>query len=139
MERIEREKHGIEPEKIDTAEAQRKEDREAAERHDQLLSDMEKATNGRLQENQERIVSFCNSTDGCKTSPDDFDRKGVVVWIFSFMTIMMMMMASCIGQCTCTLSKIFRKGTESCSKRIRGWLPTCCLIECCRISIICCI
>ena len=45
---------------------------------------------------QERIVSFCNRTDGCKTSPDDFDRKGVLVWIFSFMTMMMMMMASCI-------------------------------------------
>ena len=48
---------------------------------------------------QERIV------DGCKTSPDDFDRKGVLVWIFSFMTMMMMMMmmmASCIGECTCT-------------------------------------
>ena len=24
---------------------------------------------------QENIVSFCKSTDECKTSPDDFDRK----------------------------------------------------------------
>ena len=73
---------------------------------------------------QERKVSFCNSTDGCKTSPDDFDRKDVSVWIFSSMTVMMMMMASCIGQCTCTLGKIFRKGAESCNKSIRGWLPS---------------
>ena len=50
--------------------------------------------------------------------------------------MMMMMMASCIGQCTCTLSKIFRKGTGSCRKRIRGWLPTCCFIECCRIVLL---
>ena len=35
MERIEREKHDIEREKIDAAEAQRKEDCKAAERHDQ--------------------------------------------------------------------------------------------------------
>ena len=52
------------------------------------------------------------------------------------MMMMMMMMATCIGQCTCTFSKIFRKGTVSYSKRIRGWLPTCCFIECCRISIV---
>ena len=50
MERIEREKHDIEREKIEAAEKQReaderqrKEEREAAERHDQLLCDMEKA------------------------------------------------------------------------------------------------
>ena len=29
-----------------------------------------------------------------------------------------MMMASCIGQWTCTLGEIFRKSTECCSKRI---------------------
>ena len=34
---IEREKHDIEREKIKAAEKQRKEEREAAERHDQLL------------------------------------------------------------------------------------------------------
>ena len=28
---------------------------------------------------QERKVSFCNITDECKTSPDDFDRKDVLV------------------------------------------------------------
>ena len=43
MERIVCEKHDIKREKIDAAEAQRKEEREAAERHDQLLCDMEKA------------------------------------------------------------------------------------------------
>ena len=43
MERIEREKHDIEREKIEAAEKQPKEEREAAERHDQLLCEMEKA------------------------------------------------------------------------------------------------
>ena len=43
MERIEREKHKIEREKIEAAEKQRKEEREAAEKHDQLLCEMEKA------------------------------------------------------------------------------------------------
>ena len=50
MERIEREKHDIEREKIEAAEKQReaderqrKEERKVAERHDQLLCDMEKA------------------------------------------------------------------------------------------------
>ena len=50
MERIEREKHDIEREKHDierenreAAELQCKEEREAAERHDQLLFDMERA------------------------------------------------------------------------------------------------
>ena len=85
---------------------------------------------------QERKVSFCNISDECKTSPDDFHRKDVLVWIFSFMAMMVMMMASCIGQWTCTLGKIFRKGAESCSKRIRGWLPACCFIECCMIGIV---
>ena len=61
---------------------------------------------------QEKIVSICNISDGCRAKEDDFDRKGVIVLIFSFMP-MMMMMASCIGQCTCTLGKIFRKGAES--------------------------
>ena len=50
--------------------------------------------------------------------------------------MMMMMMASFIGQCTCTLGKIFRKGAESCSKKIRGLLPACYFIECCRIGIV---
>ena len=65
MERIEHEKHDIEREKIETAEKQRKEerqaeerqrkeDREAAERHDQFLCDMEKA---KLALEQERINS----------------------------------------------------------------------------------
>ena len=85
---------------------------------------------------QERKESFCNITDECNTSQNDFDRKDVLVWIFSFMAMMVMMMASCIGQWTCTLGEIFRKGTECCSKRIRGWLLTCCLIECCRICIV---
>ena len=84
---------------------------------------------------QERKVSFCNISDECKASSDDFDGKDVLVWIFSVMT-MMMMIASCIGQWTCTLGEIFRKGTEYCSKRIRGWLLTVCFIECCRISIV---
>ena len=43
MERIEREKHDIEREKIEAAEKQCKEEREAAEKHDQLLCEMEKA------------------------------------------------------------------------------------------------
>ena len=81
-------------------------------------------------------VRFCNITDECRTSPDEFDRKDMIVWIFSFMAMMVMMMASCIGQWTCTLGEIFRKGTECCSKRIRGWLLTDCFIECCRIGIV---
>ena len=81
-------------------------------------------------------VRFCNITDECRTSPDEFDRKDMIVWIFSFMAMMMMMMASSIGQWTCTLGEIFRKGTEDCSKRIKGWLPVCCFIECYRISIV---
>ena len=43
MERIEHEKHDIEHEKLEAAEKQRKVEREAAEKHDQLLCDMEKA------------------------------------------------------------------------------------------------
>ena len=43
MERIEREKHCIERENCEAAERQCKEEREAAERHDQLLCDIEKA------------------------------------------------------------------------------------------------
>ena len=85
---------------------------------------------------QERKVSFCNISDGYRTKANNFDRKGVIVWIFSFMTMMMVMMDSCIGQCTCTLGKIFRKGAESCSKRIKGWLPACCFIECYSISLV---
>ena len=85
---------------------------------------------------QERKVSFCNISDECKTSPDDFDRKDVLVWIFSFMAMMVMMMASCIGQCICTLGEIFRKSTECCSKRIKGWLLKGCFIEGCRIGIV---
>ena len=85
---------------------------------------------------QERKVSFCNFSDECRTSPDDFDREDMLVWIFSFMMTMMMMIASCIGQWTCTLGKIFRKGGESCSKRIKGWLLTGCFIEWYGISIV---
>ena len=58
-----------------------------------------------------KIVSIFNSADGCRANADDFDRKAVIVWIFSFMTMMMIIMASCTGKCTCTLGKIFRKGT----------------------------
>ena len=85
---------------------------------------------------QDRKVRFCNNTDECKTSPDDLDRKDVLVWIFSFRAMLRMTMASCIGQWTCTLGEIFRKGTECCSKRIRRWLLTGCFIECCRIGIV---
>ena len=81
-------------------------------------------------------VRFCNITDECRTSPDEFDRKDMLVWIFSFMAMMVMMMVSCIGKWTCTLGKIFRKGTECCSKRIREWLLTGCFTECCRIGIV---
>ena len=81
-------------------------------------------------------VRVCNITDKYRTSPDEFDRKDMIVWIFSFMAMMVMMMVSCIGQWTCTLGEIFRKGTECCSKRIRGWLLTGCFIECCRIGIV---
>ena len=70
---------------------------------------------------EDRKVSFCNIADECKTSLDDFDnRKGVIVWILSFMPMMVTMVASCIGQWTRALGEIFRKGTECCSKRIRG-------------------
>ena len=58
---------------------------------------------------QERKVGFCNISDECKTSPDDSDRKDVLVWIFSFMAMMVMKMASCIGQWTCTLGEISGK------------------------------
>ena len=85
---------------------------------------------------ENRKVRFCNITDECKTSPDEFDRKDVLLWSFSSMAMMVMMRASCIGQWTCTLGEIFRKGTECCSKRIRGWLLTGCFIECCRIGIV---
>ena len=86
---------------------------------------------------ENRKVSFRNSTDECKTSPDDFDnRKCVIIWIVSFLPMMVMMMASCIGQWACTLGKIFRKGTESCSKRIRRWLSAFCFIEWCGITIV---
>ena len=43
LERIEREKHDIECEKIEAAEEQRKGEREAPEMHNQLLYEMEKA------------------------------------------------------------------------------------------------
>ena len=85
---------------------------------------------------ENRKVRFCNITDECQTNPDVSDRKDVLVCIFSFMAMMVMMMASCIGQWTCTLGEIFRKGTECCSKRIRGWLLTGCFIEWCGISIV---
>ena len=41
-----------------------------------------------------RKVRFCNMTDEYKTSPDEFDRKDMLVWIFSFTAMMVMMMAS---------------------------------------------
>ena len=85
---------------------------------------------------EDRKVRFCNISDECRTSLDDFDRKDMLVWMFSFMAMMVMMMVSCIGQWTCTLGEIFRKGTECCSKRIRGWLLTGCFTECCRIGIV---
>ena len=81
-------------------------------------------------------VRFCNITDECRTSPDEFDRKDMIVWIFSFMAMMVMMMVSCIGQWTCTLGEIFRKGTECCSNSIREWLLTVCCIEWCGISMV---
>ena len=62
--------------------------------------------------------------------------KSVLVWIFSFMNMLMLMMVFSIGQWTFTVGKIFRKGTESCSRRIRRWLLACCFIECCRIGIV---
>ena len=37
-------------------------------------------------------VRFCSNTDECRTSPDEFDRKDMIVWIFSFMAMMVMMM-----------------------------------------------
>ena len=80
---------------------------------------------------ENRKVRFCNISDECRTSPDDFDREDMLVCIFSFMAMMVMMMASCIGKWTCTLGKIFRKGTECCSKRIRGLLLTGCFTEFC--------
>ena len=85
---------------------------------------------------KDRKVRFCNITDECKTSPDDIDRKDALVWFFSFMAMMVMMMASCIGQWTCTLGEIFRKDAGDCSKRIREWLLTGCFTECCRIGIV---
>ena len=85
---------------------------------------------------EDREVRFCNITDECKTSPDDIHRKDALVWMFSFMAMMVMMMVSCIGKWTCTLGKIFRKGTECCSNIIRGWLLTGCFTECCRIGIV---
>ena len=54
MERIEHEKHDIEREKIEAAEKQCKEEREADERHDQLLCELEKA---KLALEQDRINS----------------------------------------------------------------------------------
>ena len=85
---------------------------------------------------ENRKVRFCNISDECRTSLDNFYRKDMLVWMFSFMAMMVLMMESCIGQWTCTLGEIFRKGTECCSKRIRGWLLTGCFTECCRISIV---
>ena len=83
-----------------------------------------------------RKVRFCNISDECRTSLDDFDRKDMLVWMFSFMAMMVMMMVSCIGQWTCTLGEIFRKGTECCSNSIKEWLLTGCFTECCRIGIV---
>ena len=55
---------------------------------------------------ENRKVRLCNITDECRTSPDDFYRKDVLVWIFSFIAMMVMMMASCIGKWSCTLGEI---------------------------------
>ena len=85
---------------------------------------------------ENRKVRLCNISDECRTSPDDFDREDMLVWIFSFMAMMVMMMASCIGQWTCTLGEIFRKCTECCSNSIREWLLIGCFIEWCRIGIV---
>ena len=85
---------------------------------------------------ENRKVRFCNISDECRTSPDEFNREDMLVWIFGFMAMMVMMMASCIGQWTCTLGEIFRKGAGDCSKRIREWLLTGCFTECCRIDIV---
>ena len=49
---------------------------------------------------------------------------------------MMVLMAPCIGQSTQTKGKIFRKGAESCSERIKGWLAACSFIECSRTCIV---
>ena len=54
-------------------------------------------------------VRFCNITDECRTSPDDFDREDMLVRILSFMMTMMMMIASCIGKWACTLGKMSGK------------------------------
>ena len=97
---------------------------------------MEKRPTEECRKTVERKVSFCNILDGCRTKADVFQRNDGMIWIFSFMTMMVMMMALCIGQWTCTLGEIFRKGTECCSKRIRGWPLACCFIECYRISIV---
>ena len=86
--------------------------------------------------NENRKVRVCNISDECRTSPGDFDKEDMLVCIFSFMAMMVTMMTSCIGQWTCTLGEIFRKGTGCCSKRIRGWLLTGCCIEWCEISIV---
>ena len=104
----------------------------------EALTERQPMRDGRRTEDmcENRKVRFCNISDECRTSPDEFDRKDMIVWMLSFMAMMVMMMASCIGQWTCTLGEIFRKGTECCSKRIRGWLLTGCFIECCRISIV---
>ena len=51
---------------------------------------------------QGRKVSLCNITDGCRPKADEGNRKGLIIWIFSFMAMMVMMIASCIGQWTCT-------------------------------------
>ena len=85
---------------------------------------------------ENRKVRICNISDECRTSPNDLDREDMLVWIFSFMAMMVMTMASCIGQWTCTLGEIFRKGTECCSNSIREWLLIGCFIECCRIGIV---
>ena len=45
-------------------------------------------------------------------------------------------MASFIGQWTRTISNIFRKGVESCKRRIKKWLAVYCFIECYRIGFI---
>ena len=64
---------------------------------------------------QDRKGGLCNIADGCRPKADEGNRKGVIVRIFSFM-MTVMMMASSIGQWTCTLGKIFRKGAKVAAK-----------------------
>ena len=65
---------------------------------------------------ENRKVRFCNISDECRTSLDDFDRKDMLVWMFSFMAMMVMMMVSCIGQWTCTVVRFSGKVRDVAAK-----------------------